>query len=396
MTAWPTPERLAWAYARNVWKDARRFPRQAATDVVLLVFVGLMLLGLLSRVVRETVTTLDVFAQIFVNFLPVIAGMTALAVRAANPVNQRRAVVGNWLSTLPVDANTHAKWSIRRAGYFALLISALGTIVLVDIALMNNSPAHVTAMSFALMVYLPVGLVVGRSLFQRKELLAPREVKERELSRARATAERQAAMATFEAPLMRGLVGFVSAQTSPAMLLLKLFATLAISVVLIVLAISKAQPQLLLLGAVLAPLMFGSSLELPIADVFVLSRSLPLGFRRLTWANVKLTLVPPLVFGVPFLVCAPFVPESWHWALLLLLTLPAVAVLLFLRIAIEQAYPQSKIARMLFSFAAAVGIGAFSMQAPLVAPFVGVVLGVAWLLERGWGVWEFGYGERAR
>ena len=396
MAVLPTPERLGWAYARNILDDARRFPRQAATDFVLLAFVGLMLLGLLSQIVAETIIALGEFAQIFVNWLPIVAGMIALNAAPANAANVRRAAKGNWLETLPLDAATHAQWAVRRAGYFAIFISTLGALVLFDVTRIEQNAAKVSAANVVLMICVPVAAVLVRAAFQRTELLHPRETMECDMTRHRTTVKRRAVLLNFEKPLLRGLAGFVSAHTSSALMKTKLVLTLTASVMLMVLAMTEAQPQLLVLGAVLAPLMINSSLELPIGQVYTLGRSLPLSFRKLTLANVRITLLPALLFEIPFLICAPFVPEGMRWSLILLISIPGVAVFLFLRIAIEQAYPQSKVSRVLFSFAAAVAIGVFSTQAPLIAPFIGLLLGIAWLLERGWGIWEFGYGERAR
>ncbi len=394
MTA-PTPERIALAYARNWFNDARRFPKDAAIDAALLLFVVLMLAGFQFQLVSKFAEELRDSLPRVVTLLPLAAALLTLFVARANPVLVRRAAIGNWLDTLPVSPHSKAICAVRKSCYAALLVSSLFFVLCIDLQLLPHAPS-VNYLTLALLLFVPPAVVLVRSALRWSEILEPHELTEVESVRQKANLFRRVIPQKFSDMLARGLVNMALSEKSAANLWITAASAGAILLLCVVFAIREDQPFLLLIGAALVPMFINAGLEPAHDKLYAISRSLPLKYRTFVRSHAKTSVMIPSLFALPLVLATPFVSDGGYWCLAVLASIIGVAVLLFVKLLISLAFPHSKISQTLFTFAAALGVGIFSMQAPLIAPAIGLIACVVWLMERGWGVWEFGYGERTR
>lgn len=384
------------AYARNWLKDARRFPKDAAIDFALLLFVVLMLLGFQFQLVTQAAEKFGGTFQKILSALPFAGAALALMFARTNPLHVRRSPGGRWLDSLPISEHTRKNWAVRQACYMSLLISALLTVLLIDVTLLENPALRVKPLTLALLWMLPLCVVWVRGMVQNKALLAPTEQTQEVIGVSRGNRMREFVLERPRNLITRGLANIAFAHASPLKMWLMVIAVFVTSIGSIASALTANQPQLLLLGMLTVLFLVNAAVQPEFETLFRMSRSLPLTFRTLLKSNVKWNVLMPLLFAVPFVPAALFFADGLYWAFAALLTLMGLSVLLLLKTLIALAFPQSVMMQTMFSLAAALGIGVFAMQAPLVAPLIGVVLCVVWLAERGWGLWEYGYGERER
>ncbi|NUO19420.1 hypothetical protein HUU59_08245 [bacterium] len=389
----PSPERIALAYARNWFADARKFPKDAAIELALLLFVALMLAGFQFQIVTKAVEAAGAQLERLINLMPILAGTLALFVARANPVLERRAAQGNWTESLPVAPRTRALWAVRRACYAALGISLLFFVFVIDLLLLGERVTFLTAM---LLLGTPPLVVMAHGAVRRKEILSPHDPTEHEFVRQKENFFRRVLPQKFRDPLARGVVNMALAEKSAASLWLTAVFAGAILLACMLLAARENQPQLLLIGAVIVPLLINAAFEPRFDKFYRMSRSLPLRFRQLARSCAESSVLVPSLFVLCLLPAMPFVSGGGYWFLVLLASVVAMAALLFVKLLVALAFPQSKLNQTLFMFAAALAVGVFSMQAPLIAPVLGLIVCAVWLAERGWGAWEFGYGERSR
>lgn len=397
MTITPTPERLAWAYARNWLREARQYPRETLVDLALLGFVALMCLGFQLQIVRGAVENYSDALQWFLDKLPNIAALAAVLVPVSNPLSLRNAARGNWTASLPIPDKTHAHWAIRRALFGAALISAACTIILLDVLWLETRVIGIEPATVPLVWLLPGLTVLVTALIRWRKLLQFEE----NAKRAAKIVQRNAAQiwlsGRFQNPVARGMSFLGLSKFSARKLWLTLSAAALASGGLIFIALRAQQPQLLILGAFAAPLLASSAFEVDTKKLYDLSRTLPLSYGRLLGGQITWSLIFPALFALPFVLAGIL-----GWALrtetgLMLLAVAAALFAQVFRILIALAFPQSRIRQTLFTFSAALVIGVVSVQAPLAAPLLGAILCAAWLVERGHGVWEFGFdSERSR
>lgn len=387
----PSPERIAWAHAQNWWRDARRFPKDVLTDLALLLFVVLMLAGFQYQIVTAAASELGARLQAAMDALPFAAGAIVLLMTRANPLAVRLADRNGWPKSLPIANKLLAQWALRKALYASLLLSAAFSILLIDLVLLDTPDAHVKPLSFALVWVLPVLVVCVRGVLSWNKLLAPPEQTARELRQKRDNVFQRTLPDYLADPIARGLAHVALADAKPIKLWLLVIGACSIAITATIFALCESQPQLLLIGVAIVPVLLSSGLEPRLEAVFGLSRSLPLTFRRLVWANAKWSVLLPALCALPIVIAALFVQDGGYWSLAALGTLCAIGALLFLKVLIALAFPMSRMKQTMFTLTAALGIGIFSMQAPLFGPVIGAALCSVWLIERGWGAWEFGY-----
>ncbi len=392
----PSPERIAWAHALNWWRDARRFPKDVLTDLALLMFVALMLLGFQYQMVTDAAVKFGDRFQSALDALPYAAGAITLLMARANPLAVRLADRDGWPKSLPIANNLRAHWALRKALYAALLISAVTTIPLIDVIALDTQSAGVKPLNFALVWTLPVLVVCARAVLNWNRLLDPPEQTTSDKRQLRDSALLRTLPALFADPIARQLASAALADSKPIKLWSLLIAASGIAIGTTIVALCESQPQLLLIGAAMIPILLSSGLEPRLETLFGLSRSLPLTFRRLVWANAKWGVLLPVLCASPIVIAALFVQEGGYWFLAVLGALCAVTALLFLKILIALAFPTSRLKQTMFTLTAALGVGIVAMQAPLFGPILGAGLCSVWLIERGWGAWEFGYGGQAQ
>lgn len=394
----PSPERIALAYMRNWFADARRAPRSTAVDIGLLAFVGLMLFGFQFQLVSKAIAAYPAKFQLFINYLPLAAVFATISVPSyCNPVAILQAMQGNWFHSLPLANATYASWAIRKAVYAALVVSALFTVPLLDVTWLATPVISVQVSDAALLWILPALTVTLHGILRWRSLTHP-QTDTREIIAAKSVSNVFESLAARPRdPITRAVARFhfaTAKRTYNGLVWFYLIGSCLAVVGVITVAWWAKQPQLLVVAAFVLPLGLSSVFEADYGHLYRVSRSLPLSFRRVALANILWSAVLPLIVVLPLILATLLGIGGLSWLGVLTITAFAVSMILMFRVLVALAYPQSHVQQTFLGISVTIAVGMLALQASLIGPFIALVLGGAWLWEKGYGTWEYGYGGK--